>query len=60
MRITLTITRKTTAHVFVKMHINHELVGEHKIRASDFEQYCEIIQPDRVYDPKILDKKCPI
>lgn len=60
MRITLTITKKTTAHVFVDMRINHELVGKQKIRVADFEPWCEIMEPDRIYDNKLLNKKCPV
>lgn len=60
MKITLHITRKTSRFTFFKLFVNHEIVGSHKVRNESFEEYCDIMEPDRIYDPKLLGNKTKV
>ena len=56
MRLTLTITRKTPIHIHLDVHINHGRSGSLILRNEEFEQFCEIMKPDKIYDNKPLTK----
>lgn len=50
MKISMTIFKKTPLHISFRVHVNGGLSGSLTLRNEEFEQFCEIIQPDKIYD----------
>lgn len=64
MKITLTITKKTPVHITFQVFVNGGLSGSLILRNEEFNQFCEIMQPDRIRDDEFrgidntLNKVC--
>jgi hypothetical protein len=57
MKITLTINKKTPVHITFQVFVNGALSGLLVLRNEEFEQFCEILQPDIIRDDEYRPKQ---
>lgn len=50
MKISFTITNKTPVHISFSIHVNGGYAGSMTLRNEEWVQWCEITQPDKIYD----------
>lgn len=58
MKITLNIIKKSPSHIAFDVFVNSGNSGQLTLRNEEWEQFCEILQPDGIssLDPMLLEQ----